>query len=133
MTSLIQTAFSSSPFALTLFTRDLAASLSFYQDALKLEKLYQDEVSAVFRCGQTVINLLLDSEAIDLVAPAQVSQSFAVRALYTLRCADIDATVAELEAAGVQLLNGPMDRPWGVRTASFQDPSGHTWELANHA
>ena len=118
---------------MTLFTRDLNASLSFYQEVLQLEKLYQDEVSGVFRCGQTVINLLLDAEAIDLVAPAEVCQSFSVRALYTLRCADIDGTVDELKAAGVQLLNGPIDRPWGVRTASFQDPSGHTWEIANHA
>jgi lactoylglutathione lyase len=30
----------------------------------------------------------------------------------------------------VQLLNGPMDRPWGVRTASFRDPGGHIWEIA---
>ncbi|MDQ3782600.1 MAG: VOC family protein, partial [Actinomycetota bacterium] len=28
------------------------------------------------------------------------------------------------------LLNGPVDRPWGVRTASFRDPAGHIWEIA---
>jgi lactoylglutathione lyase len=27
-------------------------------------------------------------------------------------------------------LNGPMDRAWGVRTASFTDPGGHIWEFA---
>ena len=31
---------------------------------------------------------------------------------------------------GVVLLNGPMDRPWGIRTASFCDPDGHIWEIA---
>jgi len=31
---------------------------------------------------------------------------------------------------GVKLLNGPMDRPWGNRTASFRDPGGHIWEIA---
>jgi hypothetical protein len=30
----------------------------------------------------------------------------------------------------VALLNGPMDRPWGVRTASFTDPAGNVWEIA---
>jgi lactoylglutathione lyase len=30
----------------------------------------------------------------------------------------------------VELLNGPMDRPWGIRTASFLDPGGHIWEIA---
>lgn len=32
--------------------------------------------------------------------------------------------------AGVRVLNGPIDRPWGLRTASFTDPDGHVWELA---
>jgi lactoylglutathione lyase len=37
---------------------------------------------------------------------------------------------AELTARGVELLNGPIDRPWGIRTASFIDPGGHIWEIA---
>ena len=41
-----------------------------------------------------------------------------------------DAVCARLTARGVTLLNGPMDRPWGIRTASFRDPGGHVWELA---
>jgi uncharacterized glyoxalase superfamily protein PhnB len=28
------------------------------------------------------------------------------------------------------LLNGPMNRPWGIRTAAFTDPDGHIWEVA---
>jgi hypothetical protein len=31
---------------------------------------------------------------------------------------------------GVVLLNRPVDRPWGMRTASFTDPAGHIWEVA---
>ena len=31
---------------------------------------------------------------------------------------------------GVDFLNGPIDRLWGRRTASFADPSGHVWEIA---
>ncbi len=38
--------------------------------------------------------------------------------------------LAELDRRGVALLNGPVDRPWGVRTAAFADPSGHVWEIA---
>jgi uncharacterized glyoxalase superfamily protein PhnB len=30
----------------------------------------------------------------------------------------------------VSLLNGPIDRPWGMRTATFADPDGHIWEIA---
>jgi lactoylglutathione lyase len=36
----------------------------------------------------------------------------------------------ELAERGVDLLNGPMNREWGMRTASFIDPDGHIWEIA---
>ena len=43
---------------------------------------------------------------------------------------DVDAAAAELAQHGVALLNGPVDRPWGVRTANFTDPAGHIWQIA---
>jgi catechol 2,3-dioxygenase-like lactoylglutathione lyase family enzyme len=45
---------------------------------------------------------------------------------------DADASVADLEAKGVSLINGPLDRAWGQRTACFADPDGHLWEIAQH-
>lgn len=33
---------------------------------------------------------------------------------------------------GIELLNGPIDRWWGPRTASFSDLDGHVWEIATH-
>ena len=53
------------------------------------------------------------------------------RMQFTLEVADVDATTAQLTARGANLLNGPVDRPWGIRTASFQDPAGHIWEIAH--
>ena len=52
------------------------------------------------------------------------------RLQFTIGVDDVDAMCAELTARGVELLNGPMDRPWGIRTASFRDPAGHIWEIA---
>jgi lactoylglutathione lyase len=43
---------------------------------------------------------------------------------------DADAACADLARRGVALLNGPMDREWGMRTAAFADPGGHIWEIA---
>jgi lactoylglutathione lyase len=125
--------FDDEPFAITLVAHDLAVSIEFYEHKLGLTKVFGDDVSAIYACGKTMINVLSASAAVELVQPASVvSQGSGVGAVYTLRVADVDATAAKLEAAGVRLLSGPIDRPWGVRTASFQDPSGHTWELANH-
>lgn len=49
---------------------------------------------------------------------------------FTLTVDDVDAICAELATRDVELLNGPMDRPWRVRTASLRDPAGHIWEIA---
>jgi lactoylglutathione lyase len=43
---------------------------------------------------------------------------------------DFDAACALLEQRGVTLLTGPIDRAWGMRTATFTDPDGHSWEIA---
>ena len=40
-----------------------------------------------------------------------------------------DAVCAQLRERGVALLTGPRDRPWGMRTATFVDPAGHSWEI----
>ena len=48
----------------------------------------------------------------------------------TIEVHDVDTMCAELARRGVELLNSPMTRPWGIRTASFRDPGGHIWEVA---
>ena len=118
--------------ATTLFVEDLAAARQFYQDVFGLPVHYEDDVSAVFKFGETLINLLSVSEAPELIAPAPVASPEAgARAQFTITVDDVDAVCAELGRRGVELLNGPMDRPWGIRTAAFRDPAGHIWEIAN--
>ena len=117
--------------AITLFVEDLNAAKRFYADVFGLPVFFEDESSAVFRFGETLVNLLQAREAPELVAPATVAPpATGVRFQLTIGVADVDATVAELKRRGVELLNGPVDRPWGIRTASFRDPGGHVWEVA---
>jgi catechol 2,3-dioxygenase-like lactoylglutathione lyase family enzyme len=118
--------------AITLFVEDLAAAKRFYGDAFGLPVHYEDDNSAVFLFGGTMVNLLDAGQAPPLVAPAAVASPEAgVRFQFTLGVDDVDATCADLRARGVELLNGPIDRPWGIRTASFRDPGGHIWEIAS--
>jgi catechol 2,3-dioxygenase-like lactoylglutathione lyase family enzyme len=117
--------------AITLFQEDLAAAKRFYQDVFGLPVVFEDANSAVFTFGETVVNLLAADEAPSLIAPAKPGADDAgVRFQLTLPVEDVDATCDDLRAKGVELLNGPMDRPWGIRTASFRDPGGHIWEIA---
>jgi catechol 2,3-dioxygenase-like lactoylglutathione lyase family enzyme len=129
--SSIKTAFGNGLFAITLCVDDLESSIDFYGNKLGLDLVFQDESSALYKCSNTYINLLIKS-AVELVAPEPVGTNNGVTAVYTLPFMDVDKAAEELVEAGVKLLNGPIDRPWGVRTVSFQDPSGHTWEIANH-
>jgi catechol 2,3-dioxygenase-like lactoylglutathione lyase family enzyme len=117
--------------AITLFAEDLAATSAFYRDALGLQSIYDDANSTVFDFGNTVVNVLDASEAPELVEPAVVAPPDAgARQLLSIWVDDVDAVCAELTRRGVELVNGPVDRPWGKRTASFADPAGNLWEVA---
>ena len=118
--------------AITLFVEDVEASKTFYREVFDLPVTYEDDASAVFDFGNTIINLLQTTAAHELVAPATVADRDAgTRLQLTVEVEDVDAVCADLAKRGVALLNGPMDRPWGIRTASFRDPGGHIWEIAH--
>jgi catechol 2,3-dioxygenase-like lactoylglutathione lyase family enzyme len=115
----------------TLFVEDLDAARQFYLDVFGVPLVFEDAESVVFRFGDTLVNLLRAKAAPELIDPATVGTVDAgVRFQLTIEVDDVDATCAELAERGVELLNGPIDRPWGVRTASFRDPGGHVWEIA---
>jgi catechol 2,3-dioxygenase-like lactoylglutathione lyase family enzyme len=115
---------------ITLFVEDLAASKKFYTEVFGLEVIWEDDASAVVKMSNLIINLLRVSNAPTLIEPVPVAAPGASRALLTIEVDDANAVCAELAAHGVKLLNGPIDRPWGRRTAAFADPAGNTWEIA---
>ncbi len=115
----------------TLFVEDLEASKSFYVDVLGTEVLFADEGSAVVKLSNLMINLLRIDNAPELVEPMPVGGPTAgARALYTIRVPSVDDAYRELTDRGARFLNGPIDRPWGRRTAAFADPAGNAWEIA---
>jgi catechol 2,3-dioxygenase-like lactoylglutathione lyase family enzyme len=117
--------------AITLFVDDLPRSRSFYQDVFDVPVVYEDENSAVFRFENTLINLLTTTAARELIEPGTVaSRGAGSRLMFSIWVADADAVCADLDARGVKLLDGPVDREWGKRTASFADPDGNIWEIA---
>jgi catechol 2,3-dioxygenase-like lactoylglutathione lyase family enzyme len=118
-------------FAISLFVEDLLAAKHYYLRVFGLPVDYEDDNSAVFKFGDTLINLLKTTSAGELIEPAKIaSQDAGHRFVFTIHVDDVDAMCADLTARGVELLNGPMDRPWGIRTASFIDPAGYIWEIA---
>jgi catechol 2,3-dioxygenase-like lactoylglutathione lyase family enzyme len=59
--------------AVMLFMEDLEAAKRFYQDVFELPVHWEDDASAVFVFGGTMINLLRSTEAPGLVEPAEVA------------------------------------------------------------
>jgi len=117
--------------AITLFVEDLEIAKQFYREVFGLPVTFEDDDSVVFNFGNSIINLLKISAAQELIEPAVVATREAgARLQLTVEVDDVDGMCRELAARGVALLNGPVDRPWGVRTANFSDPGGHIWEIA---
>jgi catechol 2,3-dioxygenase-like lactoylglutathione lyase family enzyme len=117
--------------AITLFVEDLPGARGFYAEVFGLPVVFEDDDSAVFRFGGTLVNLLAVPAARDLVRPGVVAgREAGARAQFTIRVDDVDAACADLRSRGVTPVNGPVDREWGQRTACFTDPAGHLWEYA---
>ncbi len=117
--------------AVTLFVDDLARSKAWYQRTFELPVIYEDDDSSVLQLENTIVNLLRRSASHELVAPSAVAPGGAGATFQlTIWVDDADATCATLADRGVQLVNGPMDRAWGQRTACFADPDGNLWEIA---
>ena len=117
--------------AITLFVDDVPRAKGFYQDVFDLSPVYEDENAAAFKFENTIVNLLARPAAHGLIEPAAVAGSASGSSFQlTIWVDDTDALVSELGSRGVELLNGPIDREWGLRTATFTDPDGHIWEIA---
>ena len=119
--------------AITLFVEDPQRSNAFYEKVFELPVLFEDENSVAFQFENTIINLLATPAAHELIEPGTVGGPDAgARFQFTIWVEDANAVIAELANRGVELLNGPLDREWGMRTAAFADPDGHVWEVAQN-
>ena len=45
---------------------------------------------------------------------------------------DVDEAYLDLISRGVQFVEPPTDKPWGLRTASFLDPGGYTLTVTSY-
>ncbi|MYM94451.1 VOC family protein [Duganella vulcania] len=117
--------------AISLFVEDVAAAKAFYVDVFGAPVVYEDAVSAALKFDTLIVNLLHTGSAPEIIAPGVVAPREAgSRFQLSIWVPDVDAVCAHLRQRGVTLLAGPVNRPWGMRTANFVDPAGHSWEVA---
>ena len=117
--------------AISLFVEDLQTAKSFYEAIFGVEVVFEDETSVCVKFDQLFVNLLLSSSARQQVQPAPVAdRESGSRFQLSIWVDDVDAVCAGLQKRGVTLLTGPVDKEWGMRVATFVDPAGHSWEVA---
>ncbi len=115
--------------AITLHVPDLDRATEFYQEVFGLPANGMDPDTTMFRFKNVFVFL---HKAATAQVPGQEVRAEAEKGVgqFAIIVDDVDAVCAELTARGVQVITGPADRSWGMRTVTFADPGGHIWEVA---
>ena len=92
---------------------DYERSVAFYRDVVGLHIFREWGSGTVFFLGGGLLEL---SRAAGPIPNDKISLWLQVR--------DVDTEFARLEAAGVTVVEAPVDEPWGLREARVRDPDG---------
>jgi catechol 2,3-dioxygenase-like lactoylglutathione lyase family enzyme len=117
----------------TLGVSDLARSRAFYERLGWRAGGPTDENVVFFQAGGMILGLWSrDSLAEDAgLAPGTGDGFGGIALAHNVRSkAEVDAVMAEAEAAGARILRPAQDVFWGGYTGYFADPDGHPWEVA---
>lgn len=123
---------------------DAEASLAFYRDILGFEVRkdvgYQEmRWITVGPAGQPDTAIVLTPPAVDpgindaeraTILELMAKGSFGGIVLAT---DDVDEAFAEIEAKGADVVQEPIDQPYGIRDCAFRDPAGNMVRLQQNA
>ena len=121
---------------------DVDRALGFYRDALGFE-VQNDVANGGFRwvtlgsASQPDFAIVLsephagrsqaDGDAIEELVAKGVLQTL------VFRSDDLDAIFEKVRASGAEVLQEPIEQPWGPRDCAFRDPSGNTVRISQAA
>lgn len=111
-----------------LYVADLDRAVRFYRDTLGLEVKLVDRGYAEFVTEGTKFGLFSRGELPELLGDDEAARQPGGEVLFLVEDAAEEAR--RLREAGVTVLSGPADRPWGHRTVHLLDPDGNVVELA---
>ena len=110
-----------------LYVADLDRALGFYRTLLGVEGERRSETYAEILLANAKLGFYLRDALPDLIGRPGGSGP---EAEVVFVVDDVDGEADRLRVAGVRILTGPVDRPWGHRTLHLEDPDGHVVELA---
>ncbi|GGY78241.1 VOC family protein [Streptomyces omiyaensis] len=120
---------------------DHEAALGFYRDALGFEVRKDVDFGGMRWVtlgspAQPDVEIVLEPPLADPGATEEdrkaVTELLAKGLLrgVNLRTADVDAAFEKVRAAGADVLQEPIDQPYGVRDCAFRDPAGNMIRIA---
>jgi catechol 2,3-dioxygenase-like lactoylglutathione lyase family enzyme len=115
---------------------DPDASLAFYRDTLGFEVRNDVDYGGLHwitggPAGQPGTSIVLYPPGVDpgitdderaTIAEMMAKGTYAI---ITLATADLDGVFARLQASGADVVQEPIDQPYGVRDCAFRDPAGN--------
>ena len=116
----------------TLGVEDLQRAIDFYQNGLGLPRTDESDSIAFFQMGGTLLALYpREKLAEDITIPSEGTgfQGFTL-AHNVGSPEEVDSTLAEAVAVGVELVKPGQDAFWGGYSGYFKDPDGFYWEVA---
>lgn len=115
----------------TLGVADLARSREFYERGLGWTPSFAPDRVVFYQLPGIAFALWSRAEmAADVPQPIDGRFSGVTIAVNQHREADVDAVLAQAEAAGATLLKAATRAEWGGYSGYFADPDGHVWEIA---
>jgi predicted lactoylglutathione lyase len=116
--------------AITLAVRDLAAIRAFYTIKFGWQTLAENENVVMLKLDNLVLTLcdeLLFTEYTNINNNAR-SKNFYLTINHASKT-DVDAKIAQLDQAGVQIHKPPAETFWGGYAGFIADPEGNCWEI----
>jgi len=109
------------------YVESLRSSVTFYRDVIGLKVRIEGDGYVEFEMANTKFSLFERSKLPELIGregghPPCGEIGFLID--------DVDTEAERLSNLGVEILNGPMDRPWHERTLHIADPDGNIIEFA---
>jgi catechol 2,3-dioxygenase-like lactoylglutathione lyase family enzyme len=117
----------------TLGVQDLPRARAFYETLGWLTRAAPDDDVVFFQAGGLVVSLW-DREALAADSGVEDRGGWGgITLAHNVRSpAEVDAVVAEAEAAGAAVTRRPGATFWGGYSGAFTDPDGHPWEIAHN-
>lgn len=109
------------------YVEGLSRSVAFYRDVIGLRVRIEGDGYVEFEMENTKFSLFERSKLPELIGreggnPPCGEIGFLID--------DVDAEAGRLRRLGVEILTGPVDRPWRERTLHIADPDGNIIEFA---